>query len=31
MNAWDENSSKHEKVDEDLVDDFVDVDLEDFA
>ena len=31
MNAWDENVSKHEKVDEDLVDDFVDVDLEDFA
>ena len=30
-NAWDENVSKHEDVDTDTVDDFIDVDMEDFA
>ena len=31
INSWDENAYKSEEVDKDMVDDFVDVDMEDFA
>ena len=31
LNAWDENAHKSEEVDTDMVEDFVDVDMEDFA
>lgn len=31
MNMWDENAHKNEEVDTDMVNDFVDVDIEDFA
>ena len=31
LNAWDENAHKSEDIDTDMVEDFVDVDMEDFA
>ena len=30
-NAWDENMHKHEEVDKEIVDDFIDITAEEFA